>query len=137
MAPDFLQPHFLHANCIPAEPKFPLLYKHPVSFHMLRAFAHSCSTCISLPHSSDVSSYLIYQRNSFSAFKNSTWRSFPMKALTVFSRVSDYLFKACLYVNYNLFNCVIIHSTIFFLIEHHLCPRHSFMSESANFFVKG
>lgn len=78
MAPKFLQPHFFQENYILPEPKFPLLSKHHVSSYIVRAFAHSCSICV----------YLIYKRNSSSAFKNSARKSFPMKALTTFPRES-------------------------------------------------
>lgn len=88
MAPNFLQLHSFHVNYILPEPKFPLLSKHPVSFHVLRAFAHSYSICISLLHLPRASPYFIYQRNSFAASKNSAPKSFPMKGFTTFFRES-------------------------------------------------
>lgn len=108
------------------EPKFALISKHPVSFHVLWAFAHFCPICMFLPHLPDTCPYFTDQRNAFSAFKKlssedisyeSSCHFFQLVTVSskpVYISITNYLY-------YNSFNSIIITITI---IGHLLCPRH-------------
>lgn len=96
------------------EPKFALISKHPVSFHVLWAFAHFCPICMFLPHLPDTCPYFTDQRNAFSAFKNSVQRTFPMKALATFS--SQSLSPQNLFISQLQITCTIIPSTLLLLL---------------------